>query len=101
MGLKQVIKRIGQIGYFGLCQITVPVKYNNAHKNGELRYLSDEDFAIWKKAMLKMLGGHVKAGYASRLNEELPAFAGSSLFASIQQTEICKCVFRGRGSQRA
>lgn len=90
MDLKQIVKRIVQIGYYGLCQITVPIKYNKAHKNGELQYLSDEDFVIWKKSMLKMLSGHVKAGYASRLNEEIPAFAETKIDILKKDNIFCR-----------
>ena len=79
MGIKQIIKRIVQIGYCGLSQIFITIEYNKSHKRGELQYLSDEDFYIWKKSMLKMLRGHVKSGYASRLNEEIPAFSETEI----------------------
>ena len=79
MSMKSIAKRVGQIGYYYLSKINIPLSYNKAHKSGELSYLSDSDFEVWKNAMSSILRAHLEAGYNSRMNELIPAFRDSHI----------------------
>lgn len=57
----------------------VPIIYNKAHRSGELRYLSENDFAIWKKAMIEMLKEFCISGYSFRIRKLIYTFALSKV----------------------
>lgn len=90
MGVKKIVKRIALTGYYGYSKFSVPLSYNKAHKSGELQYLSDHDLKVWKNAMLAMVRQHLKAGYSSRLNELIPAFAETKIDILKKENDFSK-----------
>lgn len=74
MSLKSQAKRLAQLAYFGVSRFALPRAFREAHAQGELAYLSDADCAVWQTALFEVLQAHVRARYASRLNELISAF---------------------------
>ena len=81
-----VIRHILFAGYYVYSIIAVPIIYNRSYKNGELSYLSKEDFEIWKKEMLNMLKEYCAAGYNFRIRQVINTFAKSKIEV-IRKTE--------------
>jgi len=72
-------KRAVQIAYGLASELTIPLLYGYAHRFGQLKYLDRADLLTWRDAMRQMLRAHVRSGYASRLNELIPAFADTKI----------------------
>ena len=53
--LKKAYKSVIFSFYYLYALVDIPIEYQKSYKNGELRYLSHDDFIVWKKAMLNML----------------------------------------------
>lgn len=66
-------------GYYAYSAVAVPVIYNRAYRKGELKYLSKEDFEVWKKAMFAMLKEYCSVGYNFRVRQVIYAFANSKI----------------------
>jgi len=66
-------------GYYVYSAVVIPIVYNRSFKNGELSYLSKEDFEIWKKSMLAMLKEYCSAGYNFRIRQVIYTFANSKI----------------------
>lgn len=66
-------------GYYVYSIIAVPIVYNRAYKEGNLSYLSKEDFETWKKSMLKMLKEYCHAGYNYRIRQVIYTFSNSKV----------------------
>ena len=75
-------------GYYLYSMVSVPVTYNRAFKNGELSYLSKEDFEVWKKSMLNMLREYCSAGYNFRVRQVIYTFANSKVEV-VRKTSPC------------
>lgn len=73
------IRHILFLGYYAVSAIALPVIYHFAHKHGELRYFSEADYRVWKKAMLRMLKEYCAAGYNFRIRQTIYAFSNSKI----------------------
>lgn len=73
------LKRILFFFYYLFMMVKIPIEYNRSHKTGELRYLSDKDFVIWKKSMLRMLRTYCFYGYNSRVRQIISTFSDSEI----------------------
>ena len=76
---QSLAKRILFMIYYYISLVIVPIVYNKAHKSGELRHLSEEDFVIWKKSMLRMLKEFCAASYNFRIRQVIYTFALSKV----------------------
>lgn len=72
-------RRILFAAYYMCSLFIIPLTYNHSFKNGELSYLSKEDFTVWKKAMLNMLKEYCQAGYNFRIRQVIYSFAKSKI----------------------
>ena len=72
-------KRILFMLYYYVSRVIVPIIYEKAHKSGELQYLSENDFLIWKKSMLRMLKEFCVASYNFRIHQVIYTFALSKV----------------------
>ncbi len=81
--MKNKIEIVARRMLFGACYlystIAVPITYNRAYRNGELSYLSKEDFDIWKRSMLAMLKEHASTGYRFSAMQIVYSFANSKI----------------------
>lgn len=81
--MKNKIETAARRMLFGVCYlystIAVPITYNRAYRNGELSYLSKEDFEIWKRSMLAMLKEHASTGYRFSVMQTVYSFANSKI----------------------
>lgn len=75
-------------GYYLYALLTVPIVYGRAFRRGALSYLSEEDFRVWKKAMLRMLKEYCFAGYNFRVRIILRTFARSEIEV-VRKSEPC------------
>lgn len=65
--------------YYLISLVAVPVVYFYAHRYGELKHLSKEDYGIWQRAMLRMLREYCMAGYNFRIRQVIYSFANSKI----------------------
>lgn len=67
--LKKIAQKIFYAVYYPYALITIRLLYKKEHAAGNLKYLSDTDFAIWKKSMLAVLKEHCCSnfGFGTRL----------------------------------
>ena len=77
--LKSVFKRALFSCYYVYASVKIPVEYGRSHRSGELRYLSDKDFSVWKKAMLRMLKVYCLYGYNSRVRQVISTFSDARI----------------------
>ena len=75
-------------GYYAYSLSAVQVAYNRAYKKGELGYLSEEDFKVWKESMLAMLKEYCRAGYNFRIRQVIYTFAQSKI-EIVRKTPPC------------
>lgn len=63
--VKKALKRI-LIGLYYLlyAHAAFSLLFKKAHRNGVLSYISDEDYIVWKRAILRMFRGQCLQGYA-------------------------------------
>ena len=83
MALKKIIKYItkrGAMALYGLyASVQLPALYDREHRQGNLSYLSESDYLVWKKAMLSLLREHAVSGYGLRQRELFTAFATAKI----------------------
>lgn len=72
-------RRVLFAGYYAYSVVAVTAAYNHAYNKGDLKYLSKEDFDIWKKSMLAMLKEYCSAGYNFRVRQVIYTFANSRI----------------------
>lgn len=81
--MKNKIETAARRMLFAVCYLystfAVPITYNRAYRNGELSYLSKEDFEIWKRSMLAMLKEHASTGYRFSVMQTVYSFANSKI----------------------
>ena len=86
--IKSVVRHVLFAGYYFYSMVAVPITYNRAFKNGELSYLSKEDFEVWKRSMLTMLKEYCSAGYNFRVRQVVYTFANSKVEV-VRKTSPC------------
>lgn len=72
--IRNIVKKILFSGYYVYMSLYLPVVFDYAYKNGELRYLSENDFKAWKKAFMHLLREHYHSNYGFGQRELLTAF---------------------------
>lgn len=77
--LRTLIRGIIFKGYYLFAQVYMPCQYYIAYKFGELKYLSETDYKIWKDSMKKMLKEYCMCGYNFRVNETIYAFSKAKI----------------------
>lgn len=83
------VRRVFFVGYYAYSTVAIPIVYNRSFKNGELKYLSKEDFETWKKSMLAMLKEYCSAGYNYRIRQVIYTFANSKIEV-VKKTDPCE-----------
>ena len=68
------------MGFYTCSRLIVPIMYRRAFRRGELSYLSEEDYLVWKKAMLTMLKEFCFAGFNFQIRKTVYTFAKSKTF---------------------
>ena len=66
------------MGFYTCSRLIVPIMYRRAFRRGELSYLSEEDYLVWKKAMLTMLKEFCFAGFNIRIRKTIQSAAVST-----------------------
>ena len=62
---KKLAKRVLVVLYYLLyAHAAFSLLFRTAHRNGVLSYVSDEDYIVWKRAILRMFRGQCFRGYA-------------------------------------
>lgn len=67
------------LGFYTCSRLIVPIMYRRAFRRGELSYLSEEDYLVWKKAMLTMLKEFCFAGFNFQIRKTVYTFAKSKI----------------------
>ena len=65
------------LGFYICSRLIVPIMYSRAFRRGELLYLAEEDYLVWKKAMLTMLKEFCFAGFNFQIRKTIYTFAKS------------------------
>lgn len=86
--MNKAIRRIIFAGYYAYSVVAIPIVYNRAYKKGALKYLSKEDFEVWKSSMLAMLKEYCSAGYKFRIRRVIYTFANAGIDV-VRKTEPC------------
>lgn len=73
--IKNVFKRIAFPFYNAYASVQIPAEFGRSHRSGQLRYLSEKDFAAWEKGMLRMLKTYCRYGYNSRVRQIISTFS--------------------------
>lgn len=77
--LKRAFRRIVFLGFYVISRLVIPILYNHAFKHGELTYLSEADFSVWKKAMSDMSKEYCLAAFNFNHRKLVYAFAKSKI----------------------
>lgn len=85
---KLVARRVFFTVYYGYSRIVMPIIYKRSFERGQLRYLSKEDFEVWKRSMLSMLKEYCSAGYYFQLRHVIYTFANARIEA-VRKTAPC------------
>ena len=86
--IETIVRHVLYTVFYFFSIIAVPITYNRAHKNGELSYLSEKDFEIWKRSMLAMLKEYSSTGHDFRVIRIVYTFAKSKINV-IKKTSPC------------
>lgn len=86
--IESAARRFFFTGYYGYSKVAIPIIYKRSFKRGELRYLSKEDFSVWKQSMLSMLKEYCFAGHGLRLTQVIYTFANARIEV-IRKTSPC------------
>ena len=83
MDSKSIIKKIGKkilySWYYLYMSVRLPIMYENAHRSGQLAYLSDKDFDAWMGAFQNLLKEHCRSNYGYKQRELLSAFPTANI----------------------
>ena len=86
--IKSAARRVFFTGYYGYSKIVIPVLYQRSYESGQLKYLTKEDFEVWKQAMLSMRKEYCSAGYGFRLRHVIYTFANARIEV-VKKTAPC------------
>lgn len=81
--MKYMMRNLYKRMLFNICYlfalVIIPIKYRRSYKDGELSYLSHDDYIIWKNAMLKMLKSYCLDGYNLRVHQIISTFSDAKI----------------------
>ena len=86
--IETAVRRVLFAACYLFSTIAVPITYNRAYRNGELSYLSKNDFEVWKRSMLAMLKEYSSTGYDFRVIKIVNSFLNSKIEV-IKKTPPC------------
>lgn len=72
--MHNIAKKIVISVHYTYMKIRLPKIFNKEYKAGQLRYLSAEDFVIWKNAFMELLCEHYHSNYGFNQRDLLTAF---------------------------
>lgn len=77
--ITSISKRVVFTAFFCYSMIQLPILYQYEYYFGQLKYLSKDDFRIWKKAFLALLKTHYKSNYGLAQHKMFVAFANTKI----------------------
>ncbi len=72
--LRNIAKKLVSSAYFTYMEVHLPAIFDQAYRKGQLRYLSAEDFQLWKDAFMCLLREHRRSNYGLNQRQLLTAF---------------------------
>ena len=86
--IKSAARRVFFSGYYICSKTVIPVLYQRSFKSGQLRYLSKEDFEVWKRSMLSMWKEYCSDGHGFRVSYVIYTFANARIEV-VRKTAPC------------
>ncbi|MBE5878735.1 MAG: glycosyltransferase family 2 protein [Lachnospiraceae bacterium] len=88
--LNRVVKKIAFTVFFCYSMIQLPILYSINHRGGQLSYLSEQDYKMWKRAFLSLLKTHYRTNYGLAQHKMFAAFATTKINI-IRHREYSNC----------